>query len=140
MSSDLGICWTPSPTQRESLGLLENQTMPSLRDVVHDESLCTFTIQQHLEIPSAPSWEAYGQGNGYGTEKAVHHVQYHTLRVTLLQPTRRAAVLGQSYSLRPHRSHISRQKSLKKKNTKQTGHIKSDMRHFQLIHLSVGVY
>jgi hypothetical protein len=35
------------------------------------------------------------QGNRYGAEN-------HTCRVTLLQPARRAAVLGQNSSLRPH--------------------------------------
>ncbi len=34
--------------------------------------------------------------------RPVHHVQNHTCRVTLLQPPRRAAVLGQPSSLRPH--------------------------------------
>jgi hypothetical protein len=30
--------------QREGMGLLEYQIMPSLRDVAHDGLLCTFTI------------------------------------------------------------------------------------------------
>ncbi len=30
-------------SQRESMGLLEYQAMPSLRDVAHDGWLCTFT-------------------------------------------------------------------------------------------------
>jgi hypothetical protein len=30
--------------ERGGMGLLEYQAMPSLRDVVHDELLCTFTI------------------------------------------------------------------------------------------------
>jgi hypothetical protein len=34
--------------------------------------------------------------------RPAHHVQNHTWRVTLLQPDRRAAVLGQPSSLRPH--------------------------------------
>ncbi len=37
-------------------------------------------------------------------ERPIHHVQNYTCRVTLLQPARRAAVLGQPSSLRPHRS------------------------------------
>ena len=31
-------------SQREGMGLLEYQIMPSLRDVAHDGWLCTFTI------------------------------------------------------------------------------------------------
>ncbi len=46
------------------------------------------------------------QDNRYGREKAavrpVHHVQYHTCRVSLLQQARLAAVLGKPSSLRPH--------------------------------------
>jgi hypothetical protein len=34
--------------------------------------------------------------------RPVHHVQYHTCRVTLLLPARWAAVFGQPSSLRPH--------------------------------------
>jgi len=33
-----------SVKQRESMGLLEYQAMPSLRDVDHDRWLCTFII------------------------------------------------------------------------------------------------
>jgi len=32
-----------SVNQREGMGLLEYQTMPSLRDVAHDRVLCTFS-------------------------------------------------------------------------------------------------
>ncbi len=32
--------------QREGMGLLEYQTMPSLREVAHDGWLCTFITQQ----------------------------------------------------------------------------------------------
>jgi hypothetical protein len=47
------------------------------------------------------------QGNPYRLEKAggiwpVHQVQNHSGRVTFLQPARRAAVLDQPSSLRPH--------------------------------------
>ncbi len=34
----------PVCDQREGMGLLEFQAMPSLRDVAHDGWLCTFTI------------------------------------------------------------------------------------------------
>ncbi len=49
----------------EGLGLiLEDQVMPSLCDVAHDGWLCTFTIKQQLEIPSARSWAAPVRANG----------------------------------------------------------------------------
>ncbi len=41
----------------------------------------------------------YGKGRRYGPS---YHVQKHTCRVTLLQPARRADVLGQPSSLRLH--------------------------------------
>ncbi len=44
--------------QREGMGLLEYQTMPSLREVAHGGWFFTFTIEQQLEVPSARSWEA----------------------------------------------------------------------------------
>jgi hypothetical protein len=40
------------------MGLLEYQAMPSLPDVAHDGWLCTFTMSQQLEIPSARNWAA----------------------------------------------------------------------------------
>jgi hypothetical protein len=40
------------------MGLLEYHAMHSLRDLAHDGWLCTFTLQQQLEIPSAHSWAA----------------------------------------------------------------------------------
>jgi hypothetical protein len=45
------------PDQREDVALLEHQAMPSLRNVAHDGQLCTFSIKQELEIPSARSWQ-----------------------------------------------------------------------------------
>ncbi len=58
-----------------------------------------------LEIPSARSWAALVRA--IRTVRPVHHVQNHTCRVTLFQPARRAAVLDQPSSLRPHWSYIS---------------------------------
>jgi hypothetical protein len=55
------------------MGLLEYQAMPSLRDVTHDGWLCTFSIQQQLEIPSARSWAApvsTVKATAYGIVKA----------------------------------------------------------------------
>ncbi len=90
------------PYHREGMGLLEYQVVPSL----NDGWLCTFTIYQQLEIPSARSWAAPARATGtVWTRQAVrpfHHVQNPTCRVTILQPARRAAVLGQPSSLQTH--------------------------------------
>jgi hypothetical protein len=51
------------------MGLLEYQTMPSLRHVAHDGGLCAFTILQQLEIPSSVQLGSSCQGNRYSTEK-----------------------------------------------------------------------
>jgi hypothetical protein len=92
--------------QREGMGLLEHQAMPSLRDVAHDRWLCTFTIIQQLETQSARSWAAPVWATGTVQKRQavrpVHHVQNYICRVTLLQPARQAAMLGQPSSLRPH--------------------------------------
>jgi hypothetical protein len=47
--------------QREAMGLLEHQAMPSFRDVAHDGVLCTFSVSP-------------GQGQ---VMWSVHHVQSH---------------------------------------------------------------
>ncbi len=61
--------------------------------------------EQQLEIQSARSWAAPVRATGTVQKRQalrpVHHIQSHTCRVTLLQPARRAAVLGQPSSLRP---------------------------------------
>jgi hypothetical protein len=79
----------------------------SLTDVAHDGWLCTFTIKLQLEIPSARSWSvspvrATGTVRKRQTVRPVHHVQNHTCRVALLQLARRAVMVGQPSSLRPH--------------------------------------
>ncbi len=64
------------------------------------------TIQHQLKILSAKSWAAPISATGTVRKRqaawTVHHVQNHTCRVTLLQPAKRAAMLGQPSSLRPH--------------------------------------
>jgi hypothetical protein len=58
--------------QRESMGLLEYQAMPSLRDVAHDGVLFTFSNRSALDRGKwcGPSGQAAW---------TVHHVQNHTL-------------------------------------------------------------
>ncbi len=74
--------------QREAMGLLEYQTMPSLRDIAHGGVLCTFSNR------SAP-WT--------GPSGVVRrHVQNHALLDHYLLAARRAAVLDQHSSLLPH--------------------------------------
>jgi hypothetical protein len=48
------------------MGLLEYQAIPSLCAVAQDGLLCTFTINQQLEIPSARSWAAPVRATGTG--------------------------------------------------------------------------
>jgi hypothetical protein len=85
--------------------------MPSLRDVAHDGWLCTciFTMLQKLEIPSARSWAAPVRATGTVRKRQavrpVHHNNTSCL-VTLLQPARRAAMLGQPSNLRTHWQHL----------------------------------
>jgi hypothetical protein len=78
------------------MGLLECQPMTSSRDVAHDGVLCTFSIRSS---PDQGKW----CGLSGQVEWTVHHVQKsHLAGVTLLQPARRVAVLGQLFSLKPH--------------------------------------
>jgi hypothetical protein len=90
------------------MGLVEYQSIASLRDVAHDGRLCTFTTQQELEIPSSGSGatpvRATGTVRKRQAVRLVHHVQNHTSRDTLStsHAARRAAVLDQPSSLRPH--------------------------------------
>jgi len=68
------------------MGLLEYQSMPSLRD---GGVLCTFR-GKWCGLTEQAAW-------------TVNQVQNHTLlAVTLLQPARRAKVLAQPSSLWPH--------------------------------------
>jgi hypothetical protein len=74
------------------MGLLEYQAMPSLNDVAHDRWLCTFTIEQQLEIPSARSLAAHVRATGTVRKRQavrpVYHLQNDTCRVTVLQQAR----------------------------------------------------
>jgi hypothetical protein len=76
------------------MGLLEYQAMPSLRGVAHDGALCTISNR------AAPDWGKWCGPSGQ-VVWTVHHVQNQPCWVTLLQPARRAAMLGQPSSLRP---------------------------------------
>jgi hypothetical protein len=68
-------------------------------------------ISSQLEIVSARSWAAPIRVTGTVRKRQavwpVPYVQNHICRVTLLQPDRRAVVLGQPSSLRPHHHTIS---------------------------------
>jgi hypothetical protein len=78
--------------QREGIGLLEYQ---ALRDVAHYGVLCTFS---NWSAPDRGKWcSVSGQAAWI-----VHHVQNHTLLGHSPSAARRAAVLGQPSSLRPH--------------------------------------
>ena len=83
--------------------------MPSLRDEAHDGWLCTSALKQQLEIASARSWEAPVRATGTVRKRQavrpVHHNNTSCL-VTLLQPARRAAMLGQPSNLRTHWQHL----------------------------------
>ncbi len=65
--------------QRDAMGLLEYQAMYSLRNVAHDDVLCTFSNRSDWDKWCGP----FGQAAWI-----VHHVQNHTL-------------LGQSASSQP---------------------------------------
>jgi hypothetical protein len=58
-------------------------------------------VQHQLNIPSAAT-KATGTVRKRQAVRPAHHIQNHTCWVTLLQKARRAAVLGQLSSLRPH--------------------------------------
>jgi hypothetical protein len=71
--------------QKKGMGLLEYQAMPFSRDVPNEGWLCTFTIKQQLEVPSARSCAAPVRATGTVRKRQavrfVHHVQHHTSRV-----------------------------------------------------------
>jgi hypothetical protein len=80
-------CTQESGNQREGMGLLVYQAMPSLRDLAHDGVLCTFSNR------SAPD-----RSNRCGPQGWWHGPPT-TYKITpcwviILQPSRRAAVLG----------------------------------------------
>jgi hypothetical protein len=90
---------------REGMGLLEYQAMPSMRDVAHDGWLCTFLYNSSSKFHQLSAWQPLS-GQPVRYEKTGGTVcpscTNHTCRGTLLQPARRAAVLYQPSSLRPH--------------------------------------
>jgi hypothetical protein len=92
------------PPERRHGSILEYQAMSSLLDVAHGGWLCTFTIKQQLEIPSAriPPVRTTGTVRKRQAVRPVNHTQIHTCRITFLQSARRAAVLDQPSSLRHH--------------------------------------
>jgi hypothetical protein len=106
------FCFLCSHDQREGMDLLVYQAMPSLRDVAYDGWLCTFTIKQQLEIPSARSWTAPVRGTGTvrKTEKAGSKARPSHIKSHLpghsppASQAGRAAVLGQPSSLWPETS------------------------------------
>ena len=58
--------------QREGMGVLEYQALPSLRDVAHEGVLCTFS---NRSAPDRGKW----CGPSGPAAWTVHHVQNHTL-------------------------------------------------------------
>jgi hypothetical protein len=65
--------FTVKRDQREGMGLLEYQAMPSLRNVAHDSVLSTSSNR------SAPDQGKWCGPSGHAAW-TVHHVQNHTLR------------------------------------------------------------
>ncbi len=77
--------------------------LPCVTQLVRDG--CEYLLYiSSWKFPPARSWAAPVSATGTVQKRQavrpVHHVQNHTCRVTLLQPARRAAVLGQPSSLR----------------------------------------
>jgi hypothetical protein len=64
-------------------------------------------LQQQLEIPSARSWAAPIRATGTVWNRRGYDpsIKY---KITLLQPARRAAMLGQTSSFRTHREQATR--------------------------------
>jgi hypothetical protein len=55
------------------------ESLPTIRDHGHDRCLCTFTVLQQLEIPSARSWVAHVRKTGMvrqGRRYGAHPSQY----------------------------------------------------------------
>jgi hypothetical protein len=88
-------CTQESGDQREGMGLLVYQAMPSLRDLAHEGVLCTFS---NRPVPDRASG-VVRQGRRHGLSNTY---KITPCWVTILQPSRRPAVLGQTFSLRPH--------------------------------------
>jgi hypothetical protein len=88
-----------SINQKEGIGLVEYQAMPSLRDVAHDGWLCAFIISAHsLTAPDRATGTVQKRQGIW----PIYQIQNHTCQVNLVQPARRAAVLDQTCGLRPY--------------------------------------
>ncbi len=85
MNSASGLC-AGFRAQREGVGLLEYQAMPSWRGVAYDGVLCIFS--------NGSAQDRYGLSIRYKITPCL-------VMVTLRQPARLAAVLDQPSSLRP---------------------------------------
>ncbi len=87
--------------QREGMGLLEYlpQVMPSLREEAHGGVLCTFSNRSASDRDKCV---VDHQGRRRGPSIMYKITPFWV--TPLLQPARRAAVLGQPSSLRPHSS------------------------------------
>jgi hypothetical protein len=89
--------------EKGRMGQLDYQAMPSLVTNVCVHLLYNSSWKFHQ---LADAWETPVRATGTVWKRQavqpVHHVQNHTSWVTLLQPARRADVLSQPYSLRPH--------------------------------------
>ncbi len=68
----------------------------------HDCASAKFSTNSHETDYSAAPVRATGTVRKRQAVRPVHNVQNHTCLVTLLQPARRAAVLGQPSRLRSH--------------------------------------
>ncbi len=96
---------------KDGMGLPEYQNMSSLRDISHDGWLCTLLYNSRWKLRQLAAGKLlsgqpvrYQKGRRYC--HVVHLIQNHTCRVSFLQSARRAAVLGQPSSLRPHFGHV----------------------------------
>ncbi len=96
------------PGGRHGSTRVHSQAIPSLREVAHDASLCTFT----MEIPSARSWAAPVRATGtVRRRQAVRYSPSITYKITpagslsSCQPGG-PPCLGQPTSIRPHWSQL----------------------------------
>jgi hypothetical protein len=89
--------------QREGKGLLEYHAMPSLRDVAHDRWLRTFTENSiSSQLGSSCLGNRYGTEKEGGTARPSRTKSYLPGHSPPAKRVRRADVLGQPSSFRPH--------------------------------------
>ncbi len=113
-------------SQREGMGLLEYQAMPSLRVVTHDGVMCTFSNRSTLQTRASG---VVRQGRRHRPSITF---EITSCWVTLLQPARRAAVLGHPSSLRPHYAQHMLEKFLSSSISNSTYSKASGCRHVSL--------